>query len=62
MKNRQMFIGIIFQISFLLIIESAPSSDPFYIIAHRVNNRTALDSALEQGANALSRAVRLVTR
>ena len=53
MKNRQMLIGIIFQISFLLIIESAPSSDPFYIIAHRVNNRTALDSALEQGANAI---------
>ena len=53
MKNQQMLIGIVFQISFLLIIESAPSSDPFYIIAHRVNNRTALDRALEQGANAI---------
>ena len=36
-----------------LLIHSVGSADPFYLIAHMVNNRASLDWALGQGANAI---------
>ena len=51
--NSKMNIRTLFIIAIFLKIQSIRSSDPFYLIAHMVNNRASLDWSLKQGANAI---------
>lgn len=53
MAYQGIFVVICFQLSFLLVVQVSAISNPFYLIAHMVNSRSAIDWALSQGANAI---------
>jgi hypothetical protein len=58
MKHRGLNIVIFFKLSFLLVAQAAKTEDPFYIIAHMINSRAALDWAVSQGANGIENDLR----
>ncbi len=53
MKYRGLNVAIFFDLSILLIIQPLKASEPFYIIAHMINNQAAIDWAVSQGANGI---------
>jgi glycerophosphoryl diester phosphodiesterase len=53
MKHPEVNVVIFFELLFLLVVQALQTHNPFYIFAHMVNTREAIDWAVSQGANAI---------